>query len=285
MDELIVAFMNNHYTEELKHDIYTSFGLFDSFEYRDAYSDFIDIILQQDVLPNEQLVDMFIAKLGDKLDYLLDQHKIQLNESASVQQKNEILSGLHLVLDLEDYTPVSIVLESLKDDYEKLASILSDLCLLSEEDILTLVVSIDPTVLALLKEYVRGKEALKPIPLEDNSANIHTLSIFQQLFGENSLGSILITNHMLIGQRFKVYLPFAEDSIVAANDEQTALNFLSLLYMSSDGINNPLIVFRKYSYQILHDINLVSRIEQFLITMVNKVNEMKTAIDVSKQLA
>lgn len=284
MDELIVAFMNNHYTEELKHDIYVSFGLFDAFEYRDVYSEFIDIILQQDVLPNEQLMDMFIVKLNDKLDYVLNQHTIAVTETTTIQQKNEILSGLHLLLDLEDYSPVILTLESFKDDYEKIASILSDLCLLSEEDLLTLISRIESSALDQLKDYIYAKEASKPMMIEDHSIHIQYLTIFQQAYGTNNLGSILINNHMMVGQRFEVYLPFAEDSIVAALDEQTALNFLSLLYMSSDGINNPLLVFSKYSFQILHDLNLISRIEQVLITMVNKVNEIKKAIDVSKQL-
>ena len=63
--------------------------------------------------------------------------------------------------------------------------------------------------------------------------------------------------------------------LVGDDDQQTALNILSVIYMSLEGYNSPLLVFRKYSYRLLQDLNRVSRVETKLLNIIADFTDYK----------
>lgn len=278
MDELIVAFINDSYSDELKQEIYKSFILFDKFEYDLAYQDFIDLLMYTVNMTNDDVRDNFIRILHSKLDYILQQHTIKLVDDVSLEQKNMILDGLYLVQDLEDYTGIIRELESFNTDHEQLATVLADLCSVEQVDILVLIEDFSPVLLTNLKNYIYGKEQLKAqTDVKEHQNIITTLKLFFKLYGEDNIGHSLIVSNVALNQTMELYLEYSKGAIVVDNDHQTASNILSIIYMTSNGINNPIEVYRNYSSNLIGNLNQISRIEALIIRMVAKINEHKQA--------
>lgn len=279
MDELIAIFVDNHFSEEFKQEIERSFGLIDFFEYKDAYSGFVDILTEESVQSREDMKDRFVKELHNKLNFMLQEHTIVSTPEATVFEKNEILLALAHIQKLEDYTGVIRVLESLEPDEIKFATIISDLSTLDESTVLSVVSTFNPRVLDILKQYIYNKEDVVDSSEMVDSKLLNHFKLFTSIYGEDNLGSIMLTNGMRAGQRFDTYLTYVESDIVSDNDDKTALNILSCIYLSYDGLNSPLLVYRKYSTRLLHDLNRISRIEVKILSMIAKLSEYKKAED------
>ena len=255
MNELIDVFLENYFTEEFKDEVYRSFNLFDKYEYLDAYSEFVNIITDYNQSSTDDLKDKFVIELQTRLDYVLNEHTIKLVETTTIEEKNEILSALLLIQNLEDYSGIINTLESLESNEEQLAIILSDLCLLSDVKIMELVESFDSTILSKLKQFIYSKETdNQDIDEETQKTKLNitnNLKLFFELSGTNNLAYLLISSSIIVGELFETYLSYIEDDIVSKSDEQTAINILSMIYLSSNGYNAPLLTFRKYSYRLL----------------------------------
>jgi hypothetical protein len=279
VDELISIFIDSHFSEEFQEEINRSFGLIEFFDYKDAYSGFVDILTNEANHSGSDMQDMFTAELNKKLDYMLSEHQLQLVPEATVFQKNEILLALAHVQNLENYTGIIAVLESLESDELKTALILSDLSTLDESTVLSLVAKINPRTLQALKDYIYAKEkAQEQNGLLDNKL-LANFILFTKLYGQATLGAGLLSSGMMAAQRFHIYLGFVESEVVVKDDEQTALNIMSLIYLSEDGFNSPLLVYHKYSYRLLQDLNRVSRIEVKILGIIAKITEHRNAQD------
>lgn len=286
MDKLIIDFITAYFTYDLQVEIYRSFRLLNDYEYNDAFAGFVDIINNESYVSAEDMKDQFIIELNSKLNFILKEHTIELTNEATIFDKNEILVAFLLIQDLEDYTGIISLLESFESKEEKLSLILSDLTMLDQAKVLELVVSFSDTMLDTLKQFIYEIENNKPE--KANGSKFITINNLKQLFsclGKDNLGYLLAKSGVIVGERFETYLPYTDKDLVANTDEQTALNILSLIYMSSDGINNPLLLYRKYSFQILQDLNKVSRIEVLVVSMVNKLNEFKKALHEKDRLS
>lgn len=277
MDELISTYVENTFTEELKHEIYRSFSLFDYFEHQNALSGLIDILNDASYMDSNALKDKFVLELHSQLDYVLQQHNIRVTPEATLEEKNEIISALALIQNLEDYSGIITLLESFESDDLQLATILSDLCMLDYTRILSLIEYFDPHILQLLKDFIYSKENEAAGEDKQPLAVVANAKLFFTQYGKENIGGNLIDNDVNMGSKFETYLPFVDEDLVVESDEQTAMNILSLLYLSIDGYNAPLLVYRKYSYQLLHDLNRVSKIETLIVKTINLFEEFKKA--------
>lgn len=275
MDDIIVVFCDTYLSDEYKAEVFRSFQLFDFFEYRQASQGFIDILNDANNISSDDLKDRFTQELHDKLDFMLNEHTVKLTDEATIHEKNELLYAFGLIQHLEDYTGVIRILESFEDNETQLSLILEDLCVLDQTQIMMIVESFQPKILATLKAFIYQKES-EETTIDDRDAKIlRNLRQFFGVHGKDNIAYKLIEANMLVGARFTTYLPYVEGNLVEENNDATALNILSLIYMSIDGFNNPLLMYRKYSYQLLHDLNKVSAIEVLVMRLMAKFNEAK----------
>jgi hypothetical protein len=276
MDELLSVFIETYFVEEVQDEIAKSFDLFDYFEYNQAYSGLINIANEHGQISTDDLQDRFTAELHAKLDYIVTQHAIKLVDTTTLSQKNEILTALAHLQKLIDYTPVLRTLETFADDIEQLSSILSEMTYMEEAEVHSLIESVDPSMLRTLKTYAYQREEELESSEEPNYNLVENIKIFNEFTQNRGLGSVLLNNGTLPGERFRTYIPFIEDLVVVPNnDAATALNFLSTLLLSSDGYNATLLAYRKYSFQLLHDLNLVSKVEVKLLDLIGQYTEFK----------
>jgi len=218
---------------------------------------------------------MLHRAMHSKLDYILQQHNIVLVDTATMRQKNELLTALYTIQALEDYSSVIAVLESLESDEVKITTILADYCQLDVTEQLSIIQSFNPITLTILKDYIllSYTERVQQYNYKDL---IPTLKTFFHLYGNDNIGHILIENDVKPGLTINVYLEYA-DSVIANTYEQTAANIMSLIYLTPDSIHNPLAVYNTYSLVMLKDLSLVSKIEPLVISIIDKVHEFTKA--------
>lgn len=273
MNSEILAFVQMYFTDELSREINRSFNLLKDFQLNNIESPYNDIIMQHQEVHNEQLMDMFIAQLNRHLDYVLSEHTIFLIDEATITEKNEVLAALLLVQDLEDYTGITSALESLASDEEQLADIISDLSQLPKVEVIRLVESFNPKMLANLLEYVTQKTQEK---LEEpNPEILKSYKLFNKCFGTNHIGNELVEHGLLLNQPFELYLNYVKEVLTSGNAKDIALNIYSLLVVSSDGNTQPNAVYREYSQGLLQDLNQIKAVESELTQLVSIFNQRK----------
>lgn len=283
MDELVKAFIETYFTDEMKLAIYDSFDTFSKFGLGDVDSNLIDIISDEGYESTENMQDAFLAEINAKLDFILNEHTIKLRSEATIDDRLQILTGLHLVQDLENYTSIITLLESLEDDHYILASILEELTNVDKGHILSVIEFFNPEILIKLKEYIYTKES--PETSQCNMTVYETIKQFFKFNNQESLGTILIKARAELGLEFSSYFPLIKEDIISLDNKQTALNFLSVLMISKDGQISPIELYREYSSSVFQDINLISNIEVILIGIYNSFIEYQKVQDEKTRLS
>lgn len=274
MDEILKDYIESTFNFEMKLEIYKSFNLFFDYSLENFEEDFIEITMLESKTAKEDNQDRFIILLNEKIDFIVRAHQLKLSEEATLEQKNELLRALFRLQSLEDYTGVISILETTESNLEKFAIIIADISNLDEATVHELVISDDFTLLASLKSYIYLKEDSEYQEVNESEEVVEQAKHFFKFFDGDYVGRRLAKS-VLLGQRFESYLPFIEDSIVVPDNDETAINILSIIYISSDTFNDPLNSYRKHSLRILHDLNAVSKIEEHVIGLIGKFEEYK----------
>lgn len=284
MDELIQVYLESAFTEEMQEEIARSFSLFDAFEYDQAQTPLIDILMNQSNLSSADMQDQFMSRLHEGLNFVLLQHTIRCTPDTTIYQKNELIRGLAHIQRLEDYTPIIRTLETLESDEFQLATVLSMVSALDTGAIMHEIESFNPRLLKHLKNYIYDKEESLPVEERGDKKLVGHVRFFNHVFGDNNLGSQMVRGQLRIGEMFETYLEYIRDVFVGPTDEQTAINLLSVIYLSGDGFNSPLLVYRKYSFQLLQDLDRTSKIEVEILRHIAKLSEYKKAQSEKDQL-
>lgn len=286
MDDILQVFVDNAIHDELQGDVRQSFDLLDFFDYKQAYSGLIDIVSDDNSQTLDTMRDVFLRELNTKIDYILEQHTVTVKPDTLLHDKNQICAAFAHVQNLKDYTPIIRILESLEGDDEQLAAILEELTTLTESHILDIIDGFSPSLLHRLKDYIYLKE--EDVVDEDKTRAIKVafLKDFAQLFGKESTGIMLLESGTLTGSKFETYLNLIDkEEIVTADNDVTAKNILSIIYLSEDGYNSPFLIYRKYSYQLLGDLDRTSAIEVKILNMIAKISELQKARNEATRLS
>lgn len=284
MDSLIYAFIESTFTDEASEDIFKCFNLFEKFDYKDAESEFIDILNNASYATPGDSQDMFVFALNRKMDYIVNQHCITLSNETTLEQKVEICTAFYNFQHLENYISIISVLESFEPDHVKLSSIISDISNLDQVTVLSVLENVGPKLLSNMKKYIYSLEKnIEPDIL--NSTVLNKAKMFYEFLNVVTIGETLIRDGVIPGESFETYLTFCEDDLVSKDDEFTAKNILSVLMMSADGSNSPLMVYKKYSFRLLQDLNKTSKIETHVLRLLNNFEDFKKAKDEKDRLS
>ena len=275
MDKDILDYINTYFTHELKSQIIRLFELLSKFGVTGYDTDFINIISNSSFASTDDVYSEFISEINKKQDYILKSHFLIIRDDATILQKNEIISALYNIQDLEDYSYVSNCLESLEDDLIIISKILSENCGLSNIVIMDLIVEFNPLVLNSLKNYIYSLEEVSDeIKIDtDYSKIIKNFQCLYEVYGSDSVGYELYINGMKLGLDINIYMPFVKDDLLVVSDiKQTSINLLSVIYLTQESLINPIQVYRKISFEILQDTNLIQLVEKNIYEMSNSIS-------------
>lgn len=275
MNDLISEFIAQQFTPEAIEDVKRSFDLFEVFNSRDHEEKLIDVLADSNITAIEQK-DGVMRVLHELADNILLAHTIKTYDDTSLFTKNEIMSSMFLVQHLEDSSPFQIALESNENDEEILAFIVSELSALTTVDVMTAIADFRPTILKTLKQYLSSKELEQEVPRVDKYIKmLKDLKDFSKK--DDLIGLKLIQSGMLLGQNIETYASFVQ-GIDTANADDLAWNILSLLYMTPEGFNSPILAYRKYSHIFFDNINVIGTVENKLAMHLDKFNEYQKVL-------
>jgi hypothetical protein len=275
MNDLITEFIAQQFTPEAIEDVKRAFDLFEVFNSRDHEEKLIDVLADSNITAIEQK-DGLMRVLHELADNILLAHTIKTYDDTSLFTKNEIMSSMFLVQHLEDSSPFQIALESNENDEEILAFIVSELSALTTVDVMTAIADFRPTILKTLKEYLSSKELEQEVPMVDKYIKmLKDLKDFSKK--DDLIGLKLIQSGMLLGQNIETYASFVQ-GIDTANADDLAWNILSLLYMTPEGFNSPILAYRKYSHIFFDNINVIGMVENKLAMHLDKFNEYQKVL-------
>lgn len=263
MDQLVSQYAVDHFPPTLVDVINDTFNIFDLFELLDYNDDFINLLMQQEYMTPSDVSDAYMALLINKQNYILEQHKIKIVLDATLEQRNKILGGLHLLLDLYDYTLVINVLESFASDEEKITSILTFVCDMDDVTIFSLLESVDAETISVLKEYVYKKmeDDVKPFVC----ANITKIKLFRQYIGHGEyLAKKMAESNVPLGLSVGAYMPIIASALQDKTIEELAISVYSVL-MITNSKDSPVMQFNDCSKLMFSDIKTISEVGAGLI--------------------
>lgn len=281
IDFELSEYIDSTFTPEAADDIYTAFELLYSFQMEDVETDFINLITLDSYLSKEDTQDQFIILLHSKLDDVINQHKLTLNDNVSLSIKVELLSVLLSIMYLEDYSFIATVLESDLSDIEILATIVEEYSTLKDFDILTSISEIDPIFFNRLKEFIYSKEDIVILDIEDsNTEAINNIKLLYEFINKETLGYQLVKDGISPNLTIEQYLAIIDDSNYFNNikDIDTlSLNIFSLLLISQNSLNGLLLIYRKNNHLLLDNINTIAQVESKLIQLLSNFLDFKKA--------
>lgn len=287
--DVVHGYIAQMFSEELQSEIQNSFALFDAFEHRQAYVYLPDIVLDIDA-DNTDLTQLkFLSAIHEQLDVIFKAHQIDLSEGVELSVKNQILSVLFRLQQLEDVVPVLRILESSFSDEEKIAKIVEAYSELDEASVLIAIESIHPSTLEQLQFFLYAQEEkeekepeIDPGVLNEIQSN---LKDFFAICGQDNLAFEFIQSGMTVGRPIKLYYPYVKEYLIAEEDVQSAKNLLSLFLMAQDTYQDPLQIYRIYSESLVLDNEQRMRIETQIGALLNELHHYQEAQDVAKRVS
>lgn len=268
MDELIYRFIKQYLSIEMQELITDTYVLFEQFEFKDVDDSLINIITSEDFTDPGELQDIFLLEFNSKMDYVISQNGLTLKNDTTIHDKVEVMRSLFQLQHLENYNILyNIITSQESDDETKIATVIAENCCLDVSSILYLIKELEYSLVIRLKEYIEmklGKEESE-VCCDEVMDNIKLFFTYLQSKNKVTLGTQLVKSRAVLGLDFSYYFPFVEEDILALDDDQTSLNFLSIIMISKDGQNKVLEIYREYIVKLLDSLSQAQKIEKLLI--------------------
>lgn len=275
MNEQIEDFITNIYTPEFVILIRKAFSLFEAFEHNNAYDEMNDAVTNESVSDPIARSEHFAVALANQLSYVIEQHLIKLTDTATIVDQIEILDALYRFQHLENYIAIDAILSSEDDEIDMMSRILDELTDLGQGHILSILKEVDKRTLSLMRAFIINKTNVSVSELVDPKIT-ERIKLFAETFGKDYVGYVLIEAGMRLGYPLKLYIPFVHDYFVIENNQsQTALNILSVLYMSDVNEKDMLATFREVGEEIFKSLDEVGKVESYFINHIAKIEEVR----------
>jgi hypothetical protein len=249
-----------------------------SFELLFAYglkypdSEFAELAVTSDNYTQDAIVDLFSYKLRTALDRLLEEHALYLKPETSLETCNEIVAGVFLLQNLADYSMVAEILESYLDHEEQLIAILGYVSALNDIQLADAFSKTDGVFLTALRNFITQRSVTPAVEHSDDEGPLLVkLKRFRQFIDSNSaLGITLLEDGVPCALPLEQYLGHLQhlDQTTLALP-QLALDILSVLLLSPDSYQLPLLAYRKHSHGFITDLTTISQVDAIITHILN----------------
>lgn len=281
ISELTLYYIQISFQEELKRVIYTSFSILEMFGLKFYEDKYIELIQRDDTIDTDNKRDNFLHLLQQDILKIINEHQVFLDKDMGVtlNECNEIAHFLYIVQKLEDYTDISYRLHAQDRAKNILVDMIESLSLISKSRLMEIIERVDDSLIASLKQFIEDKE--KDLSEED-TVDIKRIKYIQNFFnfiGENPcIGKNLyekgftsvtleeLTNLLTINLADHI------DKEIMNNLAQSALDVLSVLIITKDNYNLPLIKFSKFNYLFTNKLENVTKLHATMLAMLNDFN-------------
>lgn len=284
VNERIEDFITEVFAPEFVSLIKRSFSLFEAFEHQNAYNGLNDVTMDESVSDIASRADRFTVELANQLDFIVKQHLIYLTDESNIKDRIEILDALYRFQHLENYDAITSILDSTDDPIDKMSRILEELTEFDQGYFLTLLKDVDPRTLKLMEMFISiMNENVVQIPPDPKI--VDRVKVFVQALGQEHIGYIVLEAGMIVGLPLKLYLPFVQEHLIVENNRvQTALNILSIIYLSDVQEQAVIETYREVAEDLFKTLDEVGRVEGEMIKLMAKIDETRKINDEKARL-
>jgi len=291
IETITYYFISNSYIAETQTELLNSFSLFEEFGLKFYEDKYIELIRKQDSISSSDKIDNFIYLVKKDLHDIIKQHNIVITTDidVTVREYNEIVHFLYLIQNLESYDEVSYTLFSLRNSRHILVDLIESLTLLSKSRLLEIVQEVNDSLLDSLKEFIVDKLSTQDSDVS-TSRDKYIHEFFTFINNHECLGKTLLEqgyrNLTLeeLSNIISINIPNHIDALAQTNLAQAALDTLSLLIITKDNYNLPILKFNKSTHIFSTSLNNISRIKESIFSMLNDFNLYSTAAHQQERL-
>lgn len=235
----------------------------------DDYMDMFEAVSFDDPNANDtQVLDQLQTNLMAVLRNLLVMQGLHPAEHTLPSQVVEFADAMYMVADYEDRDTVFGLLNAEMPTQELAGEILALLTPYSADEAMGLLEQVDESFTASLKgRLTREAEEPSEEELQSCERQIKAYLAYKQVVGGEALYSDRFFQHSgAIGLEFKDYLKLYQsdkegEDLASADPRSIAKDLVGMAFLSSDGVDSPLIVVRKYLSELFADINVTTKID------------------------
>lgn len=270
IDNLLNEFIVRRYPVICHDEICRALELIDLFGFELFQDSLIEIITNPQI-DSMNMEDRVIATILAKMNFILKEHGIHIIESATLYDFNELCSSLYNLQTLEDPSLVIYRVNAADSNEEIAQDVISYTCYLETSDIRLLILEVEDKFIEALKN-LSVEESIETAEREHRLI-INAYNLFTQ--GTDSLAKQLLLDGMPLTntmKQLKNILPTPLEALAffeeaAEKPANAAFEIWSLLLLSKDGYQLPLMVYRKVIKDLFDNPKLAEQIEGILVKM------------------
>ena len=276
MDDLIITYISTSYNADMQSTLLDAIRLLDSVEFIEHLDPLNNLIMSEDLYHDIDINLGVIGIIQRSIDDVLKMHTITCNTDTPLSTRVDILNSLIEVQSLLDYQTLLNFLRSDANDDDKLISIIQATSILTEIQICDAIGEYDSKIIQYLIDLLEKREESvqhtdTPEEIELQSRLIKRLHVFSETLDDYTmLGNGLIESGFMIGKPIMNYMPFVKEYWSQLPTDTIAKHIVSLILISQEGLDNPLMVFRKYSTAFTSDPSYILRLD----TEISNLNSL-----------
>lgn len=218
MDDLIDEYIVNHYHDDLQIILFNAINLINEIEAEPDWMGLLNLITDTNQISSDNISSLFLSNIAARIDYIITQHHITLNQDVSLDTKLFIVRGLQSIITLVSYDAIDRILttRSSADNETILTRILEELTGLSPDTWIFDIEDVSDHFFDKLQEYIGSKPIIDEKFNKEHErllklTNQHFKILKRYLGDGNCLGLDLYDQGFLPLQPLHTYMSFIGD--------------------------------------------------------------------------
>lgn len=266
MRQELSIFINENYSLEKQGLFNKAFSVFEDYSIEDHDVSFLELISEFDSRDYLDIIDNFESLIRNLLIDTCKQQGVILVEDCSLEILLEITAGLFDIQYYENKEDIIKCIEVDSESEEKLSNILNMVTLLSVDNLLLNIESVDSNIFNLILEtcsYSDSNETESEELTKSDKDIVFKLKEFREFCKDPELIAFkIIRKGFRVKLSFDFYNRYLKNMVTDfSNLEQVAKEYFAVLIMAKESYLNPINHFRKISSTINEDITLITKLD------------------------
>lgn len=283
IDDLLAAYIDANFQQELIPVIASSFSILERFSVPYYEDRFIDLLTTADLVSSDDMRDLFIQNLRGMLIDLLKSHAVELDleMEPTLPEINEVLFFLLLAQDLEDTSQMSYRLNGFGSARTKFIDLLVYYSTLSQIRAMEIIESVSEGLIMAMLKMCSDNE----LSTQVDQVHRNYWADFQKFTGGVACLGLSLKNKGFFGLSVRDTLALSGvdlashlESVILTSPAQAALDLLSLLLLCKDSYQTPLVYMEANSGAIFHQLDTTTKLRALTSHILGDFGNMLEAI-------
>lgn len=234
--------------------------------------DHLDNLLMQKImnlgeLDTHEIITDIHNTVKEFLRNIIMEHGVKIDPEATIEESNRVLRTLLEIPTYMDIETINRIIESDVSNEEKLAELGQLVTDFTASRLVTVIHEVPKELIDLIYKTVGEVNSVERVAYPELVKTLASFVLFVKT--KELLGNVLIFNDIVLGMPFERYIAYFAPSLDKWEPKQTAMEMLYILYMSRDGLKNPIEVFDKHAEELFHDFSIQNKVKLEMINFIS----------------